>query len=107
MLRAAANGQTIIDLSWDEPANNGMDITSYELEVSDDGNSWTDLMTIQAASPRTYSHENLSPGTKKYYQIRAHNSVGPGEWSNPKSATTQSANNGGGGNPRHQQQSRH
>ena len=98
VLRAAANGQTIIDLSWDEPANNGMSIDSYELEVSDDGNSWEPLNSSLPSSDRSYSHADLSPGTRKYYQIRAHNSIGSGEWSAPKSATTQSANNGGGGN---------
>ena len=99
VLRATANGQTIINLSWDEPANNGMDITRYELEVSDDGNSWTPLDRSLPALDRSHSHTDLSPGTRKYYQIRAHNDVGPGEWSTPKSATTQRANNGGIINP--------
>ncbi len=99
VLRATANGQTIIDLSWDAPADNGMDITSYELEASDDGNSWAPLNSSLGSSDTSYSHTDLSPGTRKYYQIRAHNSVGPGAWSEPKNATTQSANNGGTNNP--------
>ena len=89
VLSATANGMTQIDLSWSEPADNGATINSYELQESDDGNNWTDLTTIQAASPRTYNHTPLSPGTRKYYQIRAHNSQGPGAWSEPKNATTQ------------------
>ena len=89
VLTATANGQTIIDLSWTEPADNGASINSYELQESDDGVNWTDLDTNLPTSPRTYNHENLSPGTRKYYQIRARNLAGPGAWSDPKNATTQ------------------
>ena len=88
-LRATANSQTQIDLSWDAPANNGMPITRYELQESDDGISWRNLDTTLGTSPRTYNHTNLSPGTKKYYRILARNSEGPGAWSNVDHATTQ------------------
>ena len=98
VLRAAPDGETQIDLSWDKPATNGADITRYELQVSDDGNSsWSGLGGQISASTTSHDHTGLTTGTKKYYQIRAYNSVGFGPW-RAASATTQSANNGGGGN---------
>ena len=89
VLTATANGQTEIDLSWDEPEDNGASITRYELQVSDDGNSgWTNLATSISSTARSYTHSNLSPGTQKYDRILARNSQGPSEWSDPKNATT-------------------
>ena len=90
VLRAAPNGETQIDLSWDEPATNGADITRYELQESDDGNPpWNGLGGQISASTTSYDHTGLSAGTKKYYQIRAYNSQGFGPW-RAASATTQS-----------------
>ena len=94
VLRATANGQTEISLSWDAPADNGAAITRYELQVSDNGNSWTNLASNLGASTRSYSHTNLSAGTTKYYQIRAYNSEGSGAWSDVANATTQAGRPG-------------
>ena len=90
VLSAAANGETEIDLTWAAPADNGADITRYELQVSDDGTSgWSGLGGRISASAISYTHKNLSPGTQKYYQIRAHNSAGPSAWSDVVDTTTQ------------------
>ena len=89
-LSATANGDTRIDLSWTVPADGGAPITRYELQVSDDGASgWSGLGGQISASTTSYDHTELSAGTTKYYRIRAHNSQGPGAWSDVASAITQ------------------
>ena len=68
-LNAAPNGKSQIDLSWDEPDDNGAPINRYTLQVSDDGTSgWTNLASSLGASVRSHNHTNLSPGTSKYYR---------------------------------------
>ena len=74
---ASAN---MISLSWTMPDGNGAAISGYDLDVSDDGSDWDDLMTL-AATATSYDHMNLGPGTMKYYRIRAMNSVGYSDWS--------------------------
>ncbi len=89
-LRAVANGQNAIDLTWDPPADDGgADVSGYELHVSTDGseNSYSRL-TSPSASARTYTHSRLQPGDTRHYQLRARNRAGLGEFSLPVSATT-------------------
>ena len=44
-LAATATTPTRIDLDWNAPAQNGgRDITGYRIEVSTDGNAWSDLV---------------------------------------------------------------
>ena len=88
-LSSTANGDTRIDLSWTVPADGGAPITRYELQVSDDGASgWSGLGGQISTSTTSYDHTELSAGTTKHYRIRAHNSQGPGAWSDVASATT-------------------
>lgn len=75
-----------ITLTWTAPASNGADITGYDLDVSDDGSDWDDLMTL-AATATSYDHMSLGPGTMKYYRISAMNSVGTSAWSASEMAT--------------------
>ena len=75
-----------ITLTWMEPAGNGAAITGYDLDVSDDGSDWSDL-SAPAAGDTSADHENLTPGTMKYYRIRAMNSVGYSDWSASAMAT--------------------
>ena len=88
-LRAEANGQNAIDVIWEPPIDDGgADITGYELHWSADGaeNSYSRL-TSPAGSARSYTHSNLQPGDTRYYQLRARNRAGLGEFSFPASAT--------------------
>ncbi len=82
----AAAGADKITLTWTAPASNGADITGYDLDVSDDGSDWNDLM-MPAADATSYDHMSLDPGTMNYYRIRAMNSVGSGDWSAAMMAT--------------------
>ena len=67
----------------------GADISSYEIHWSADGsaNSYRRL-TSPSASARSYTHSGLQPGDERYYQLRARNSAGWSEFSQPVSATT-------------------
>ena len=68
-------GDTIINLSWNVPSNNGGDtITGYRIDVSTDGSSFTTLVTSQTET--SYSHTGLSAGSRRYYRVYAINSAG-------------------------------
>ena len=88
-LRAAANGENAIDLAWDPPTDDGgAAISGYELQVSTDGGANYSRLTGPSASARSYTHSGLQPGDQRYYQLRARNSAGWGEFSQPVSAAT-------------------
>ena len=89
-LRAAANGENAIDLTWEPPTDDGgADITGYELHVSNDGtqNSYSRL-TSSSGTSRSYTHGGMQSGTTRHYQIRAQNRAGLGDFSSAVSATT-------------------
>ena len=93
-LTATAEGQTIINLSWTAPTDNGgAPITGYQIEVSPNGTSnWSDLEANTPATATTYAHTGLSAGVTRHYRVRAINSVGPGAVSATRSATTNTPN---------------
>ena len=64
----------------------------YELEVSStDLNSGYSRLASPSAAARSYIHSGLSPGSTRYYQLRACNSAGCGNLSFPAEATTSPA----------------
>ena len=85
-LGATATSTTRIDLTWNAPAyDGGAAVTGYEIEASDDGQSgWTALATSMTAR---YA-DLVTPGTTRYYRVRAVNAVGAGPPSGVASATT-------------------
>ena len=88
-LRAEANGESGISLSWDPPANDGgAAINAYELQVSTNDGATYSLVTITSGSARSYTQGGMQPGTTRHYQLRARNSAGWGEFSGAVSATT-------------------
>ncbi len=90
-LTATASGQTIINLRWAAPADNGgAAVTGYQVEGSEDaGSTWMDLVANTTAT--TYSHTGLPPETTRQYRVRAINAVGTGAASNVVRATTEAA----------------
>ena len=89
-LSATSAGQSRIDLSWIAPSNDGgAAVTGYRIEVSPDGQTWSDLVADTGSTGTTYSHTGLSPGTTRYYRVLAINSVGTGNPSNLANATTE------------------
>ena len=79
-----------IELTWNEPKDNGEPITGYQIEYSADGSadSWQALVA-PGAGDTTYTDATLPANTRRHYRARAVNSVGAGEWSRAVSAITQ------------------
>ena len=89
-LTVRANGSSEIKLSWTKPDDHGSYIYNYELQQSDDGNDWHFLGGNISASDSEYVHTGLSGGTTKHYRVRAINGNGHGQWSQARSARTDS-----------------
>ena len=89
-LTATADGANEIDLTWQAPTDIGTsNISGYKVQSSPNGTSnWTDLVPNTHRTSTTYSDSGLSPGTNRYYRIRAINASGAGSASNVASATT-------------------
>lgn len=78
-LTATSADATRIDLSWTAPANDGgAAITGYRIEVSENGTSWTDLVTDTRSTTTTFSHTGLEPGSTRFYRVAAINPAGTG-----------------------------
>ncbi len=90
---ATADGQTVINLRWTLPADNGgRAITGYRVQWSSNGNPpWTDVIPAHTGTGRTYRHTGLSAGTTRHYRVFARNSVGEGTSSGTVNATTAAA----------------
>ncbi len=97
-LRATPRGPTRLLLYWSGPRHlYGEAITSYELEVSPDGDHWTTVAPyIEVARPTRsgeqsatkYTHTGLTPATTYHYRVYAHNRRGRSLASAVASATT-------------------
>ena len=92
-LMAEADGGTRIDLSWDEPTDDGgSTITGYRIEVSPDGSTgWSNLVADTGNDATSYTHEGLSPGETRHYRVSAINAEGTSVASDSDSATTAAA----------------
>ena len=88
------NTSTSITVKWTallEADQGGSKLTGYELRVWDSATGqWVPVATT-AADAEEYEHEDLAPGTKYYYILRAVNSQGPGDWSDFQFDTTDAA----------------
>ena len=89
-LKAKTLSDYEIELTWNEPKDNGQPITGYQIEYSADGSadSWNRLAS-PGADPTTYTDSTLPANTRRHYRVRAVNSVGAGAWSRTVSAITQ------------------
>ena len=89
-LTAKALSDYQIELTWNEPKDNGQPITGYRIEWSSDGsaNSWNGLADV-SADPTSYVDSTLFANERRHYRVRAVNGVGNGGWSRSVSAITQ------------------
>ena len=76
-------GTRVIVLSWTTPTDNGEAITGYRIEVSEDGETWTDLEADRGSMATGDRHEGLSPGSLRYSRVSAINANGTGTASAP------------------------
>ncbi len=93
-IAAGADGPNAIYVEWEPPGHDVYDtVQRYELEVSStdpvDGHySGFSRLASPSATARSYTHSGLRPGSTRYYQLRACNRAGCGDWSFPAEATT-------------------
>ena len=89
-LRAMADGDSAIHLSWTAPTDTGTSaISGYRIEVSSNaGQSWNDRVSNTGSAGVQYTHRALQPGTTRHYRVSAINSTGTGRASVVASATT-------------------
>ena len=90
-LRAQADGNNAIDVSWDAPGDiGGSAITGYTVQWSTDrAGTWHNAGST-SASVRTFKHRGLQIGTVRWYRVAARNSGGLGLWSDPARGQTDS-----------------
>ena len=84
-------GAEQVTATWSAPANEGPEITGYDLRhrASSDG-EWTDVSALRAVLMHTVT--GLEAGTAYLVQVRAESSEGAGEWSEPGEGATEAAN---------------
>ena len=88
-LTAAAVGHNRIDLRWTAPTDRGGHaISGYRIEVSKDGNAWTELVADTGSTGTTYRHTDLPAAATRHYRVSARNVRGFGTSSNEASAST-------------------
>ena len=93
-LTATADGQTRVGLTWNAPSSDGgASITGYQIEVSTDGSSWSDLESDTGSTATSYTHSGLTADSTLSYRVSAINGAGTGPASNVDSATTDSRAN--------------
>ena len=86
-LRASADGPTRIALRWTAPRTlYRRAVTSFEVEVSQDQDTWTTLEAYLEEA--RYTHTGLQPATTYYYRVYAHNRRGRSLASDVVGATT-------------------
>ncbi len=72
-----------LSVSWSAPSDNGAAITGYEVRWRQGSGSW-DSRSVGGTS---YMIGSLRNGSQYEVQVRARNSVGPGDWSLPAYGT--------------------
>ena len=89
-LRAQPDGDTAILLSWGEPSESGgIEVTAYQVEVSEDGLNWSVLIADTGTDATNYKHTGLSGGSTLFYRVSAINAAGIGPQSSVSSAATE------------------
>ena len=63
--------KTTIELDWEAiDSLNDTAVTGYAIQVSNDGESWTDLVTDTGTTETRYTH-TLARGSRRYYNVAA------------------------------------
>ena len=78
-LKAEADGTKAVDLSWDAPSDGGTP-TSYRIDASGDGQTWTPLVTETDDASNSYRDDTIVSflGTDRFYRVFAMNEAGTG-----------------------------
>ena len=82
----ASGEDGFVDLRWNEPANNGADITGYIVEWRSASQSFSSGRRVSVAV-LSYRIQNLTNGTSYFVRVAAENAAGQGSWSTQFQAT--------------------
>jgi len=84
-VRAAADGDAAIDVSWEAPEDDGgTPITRYEVQWSPDGVSgWRNAGQTANGTTLTFKNTGMTFRTTCYYRVAARNARGLSAWSDP------------------------
>ena len=81
-------GDQQLSVSWSAPANNGSDITDYDVQYSSDsGSTWTEWNSSNTSTTTSATITGLTNDTSYQVQVRATNGVGDSLWSDSATAT--------------------
>ena len=87
---SVTGGTEEVSVSWSAPANEGPEITGYEIRYrAKSASEWSDPKELGAVLAHTIS--GLEGETTYQVQVRAESSEGAGEWSEPGEASTNKA----------------
>ncbi len=76
-----ASGNATLTATWTAPADNGRAITSYGVEYSTDGTTWSSANVSITFATRTATITGLTNNTAYRVRVRATNSSATGPWS--------------------------
>ena len=76
-----ASGNATLTATWTAPADNGSAITSYDVQYSTDGSTWSSANVTITLSTRTAVITGLANDTAYQVRVRATNARATGAWS--------------------------
>ena len=82
-----AVSSTRLQVSWEEPDNQGPPITDYDYRYREPSGTWTEV-TNTTITGRTLTIEGLAASTSYDVEVRARNAEGASDWSNPGIGST-------------------
>lgn len=86
---ATAIDESSITVNWLPPVGDGgSPITSYKVDVSEDGTTWQVLDAAISPQTQSYLHSDLDPATSYSYRVLARNKIGWGDPSKVASTET-------------------
>ena len=75
-LTITVQGNSQLDLDWNDAEPNGSPVTGWRIDHSLDGNTFTTIVENHPAADTSYSHNELGAGTINYYRVYAINAIG-------------------------------
>ena len=82
-----AVSSTRLQVSWEEPGNQGPPITDYDYRYREPSGTWTEV-TNTTITGTTLIIEGLAASTSYDVEVRARNAEGTSDWSNPGIGST-------------------
>ncbi|MYD52250.1 MAG: hypothetical protein F4W93_12335 [Dehalococcoidia bacterium] len=85
--RVTAVSSSILQVTWEAPANAGPEINDYDYRYREPGGSWTEVSNT-TITDTAVTIEGLAASTSYDVEVRATNAEGTSEWSNPGIGST-------------------